>query len=124
VLEALLAFARARASSDLGVLLREVHALAPNQSLRIESAGALPTGLDHRLLRAMLLEVLCLLVTQPPGPRRIAARLEPLAVTLEVHSPEPMVVTEAMEWVVQLRLAGGRVEAGPSALRLTIPVAT
>lgn len=117
---ALIAFARGRTSSDLSVIVSEAAALVPLRHVSVSRSGAVTVDVDPVLTRAVTLEVLVLaLESRTPPTFRVATDVA--GSTLEVHAGQQLVADESLEWVVQFRLAGGKIASTDDGLRLHFP---
>lgn len=117
---ALIAFARGRSSSDLSVIVSEAAALVPLRHVSVSRSGAVTVDVDPVLTRAVTLEVLVLaLESRTPPTFRVATDVA--GSTLEVHAGQQLVADESLEWVVQFRLAGGKIASTDDGLRLHFP---
>ncbi len=117
---ALIAFARGRTSSDLSVIVSEAAALVPLRPLSVSRPSVAAVGVDPTLTRAIALEVLVLALARHRAPG-FAVSTDPDGATLEVVAGAPLVADEALEWVVQFRSVGGRIESTEDGLRLQFP---
>ena len=117
---ALIAFARGRTSSDLAVIVGEAAALVPLRPVRVARASVAAVGLDPLLTRAVALEVLVLALGSPDAPA-FTVSAEVAGSTLTVAVGRPIVADEALEWVVQFRKVGGRIDPTEDGLRLLFP---
>lgn len=119
---ALIAFARGRTSSDLAVIVGEAVALVPLRPVSVLHPSAAPVGVDPLLTRAVALEVLVLvLVLGSLTAPAFVVGTGPAGSTLNVSSGGPLVVDDALEWVVQFRKVGGRIDSTADGLRLLFP---
>lgn len=117
---ALIAFARGRTSSDLAVIVSEAAALVPLRHVSVSWSGVVTVDVDPVLTRAVALEVLVLaLESRTPPTFRVATDLA--GSTLEVNVGRRLVADESLEWVVQFRLAGGKIASTDDGLRLHFP---
>ena len=117
---ALIAFARGRTSSDLAVIVGEAAALVPLRPISVEKPTVAAVAVDPLLTRAVTLEVLILALASPAAPAfRILAG--PTGGTVEVSAGGPIAPDESLEWVVQFRKLGGRLDATGDGLRLRFP---
>lgn len=117
---ALIAFARGRTSSDLSVIVSEAAALVPLRHVSVSWSGVVTVDVDPVLTRAVALEVLVLaLESRTPPTFRVATDLA--GSTLEVNVGRRLVADESLEWVVQFRLAGGKIASTDDGLRLHFP---
>lgn len=117
---ALIAFARGRTSSDLSVIVSEAAALVPLRHVSVSWSGVVTVDVDPVLTRAVALEVLVLaLESRTPPTFRVATDLA--GSTLEVNAGQRLVADESLEWVVQFRLAGGKIASTDDGLRLHFP---
>lgn len=117
---ALIAFARGRTSSDLSVIVTEAAALVPMRQLRVDVPRVVAVDVDPSLTRAVTLEVLVLALASRTSPV-LAVTSHVDGATLQVTAGAPLVVDEALEWVVQFRKRGGRIESTGDGLRLQFP---
>lgn len=117
---ALIAFARGLASSDLSVIVGEAAALVPLRPVTVMRPSVASVGVDPLLTRAVTLEVLVLALGRPEIPAFIV-QTDPAGSTLSVSSGVPLVPDEALEWVVQFRKVGGRINSTEDGLRLLFP---
>jgi signal transduction histidine kinase len=117
---ALIAFARGRTSSDLAVIVTEVAALVPMRSLSVAVPRVVAVDVDPSLTRTIALEVLILALASRAAP---ALSVMPHAdgATLDVVTGARLAVDESMEWVVQFRRVGGRIESTGDGMRLQFP---
>jgi signal transduction histidine kinase len=117
---ALIAFARGRTSSDLAGIVTEVAALVPMRSLRVAVPEVVLVDVDPVLSRTIALEVLIVALASSAAP---AFSVIPHAdgATLEVVTGTRLAVDESMEWVVQFRSVGGRIESTGDGMRLQFP---
>ncbi len=117
---ALIAFARGRTSSDLAVIVTEVAALVPMRSLSVAVPQVVAVDVDPSLTRTIALEVLILALASRAAP---AFSVMPHAdgATLDVVTGALLAVDESMEWVVQFRSVGGRIESTGDGMRLQFP---
>ncbi len=120
MLNALIAFARGRTSSDLSVIIAEAAALVPLRPVTVSTPLVAVVGVDPLLVRAVALEVLVLALARPAAPDfRVTTSLA--GSTLAVNSEGPLVPDAALEWVVQFQAVGGRLDATPDGLHLHFP---
>ncbi len=120
MLNALIAFAKGRTSSDLSVIIAEAAALVPLRPLTVSTPLVAVVGVDPLLVRAVALEVLVLALARPAAPDfRVTSTLA--GSTLAVISEGPLVPDVALEWVVQFQAVGGRLDSTPDGLRLHFP---
>jgi hypothetical protein len=117
---ALIAFARGRTSSDLAVIVTEVAALVPMRPLRVAVPQVVAVDVDPSLTRAVALEVLVLALASRAAPT-LAVMPHPDGATLQVVTGSPLPADESMEWVVQFRRLGGRIESTEDGMRLQFP---
>ena len=118
---ALIAFARGRTSSDLAVIAGEAAALMPMHAVSVTRPSVVaPVSIDSLLARAAILEVLVLALSNPAPPSFVVASTL-AGSSLDVNGGAPILVDEAMEWVVQFRKVGGRVITTEDGLRLQFP---
>ena len=117
---ALIAFARGRTSSDLAGIVTEVAALVPMRSLHVAVPEVVLVDVDPVLSRTIALEVLIVALASSAAP---AFSVIPHAdgATLEVVTGTRLAVDESMEWVVQFRRLGGRIESTEDGMRLQFP---
>jgi len=120
MLSALIAFARGRASSDLAVIVAEAVMLVPLRQIQVSAPTAVSVGVDPSLTRAVVLEVLVIALTSRGLPT-LAVMSESGGATLQLGTGAPVVVDAAMEWVVQFRNVGGRIDSTGDGLRLQFP---
>jgi len=120
MLSALIAFARGRASSDLAVIVAESVMLVPLRQIQVSAPTAVSVGVDPSLTRAVVLEVLVIALTSRGLPT-LAVMSESGGATLQLGTGAPVVVDAAMEWVVQFRNVGGRIDSTGDGLRLQFP---
>ena len=120
MLSALIAFARGRASSDLAVIVAEAVMLVPLRQIQVSAPTAVSVGVDPSLTRAVVLEVLVIALTSRGLPT-LAVISESGGATLQLGTGAPVVVDAAMEWVVQFRNVGGRIDSTGDGLRLQFP---
>lgn len=120
MMNALIAFARGRTSSDLAVIVAEAAALVPLRPVTVSTPSVAAVGLDPLLVRAVALEVLVLALgsDSPPG---FVVSSESAGSTICVNSGGPLPVDAALEWVVQFLGAGGRIHPTEDGLRLQFP---
>ncbi len=117
---ALIAFARGRTSSDLSVIVGEAAALVPLRPVSVLRPSVATVGIDSLLTRAVALEVLVLALGSLTAPAFVVGT-DVAGSTLSVSSGGPLVADEAMEWVVQFRKVGGRIDSTEDGLRLLFP---
>jgi signal transduction histidine kinase len=117
---ALIAFARGRNSSDLAVMVGEAAALMPMRAVAVTRPALAPLTLDSHLTRTAILEVLVLAIAHPTAPS-FAVGTGQAGSTVNVSVGAPLVVDEALEWVVQFQKAGGHITATEDGLRLQFP---
>ena len=117
---ALIAFARGRTSSDLSVIVGEAAALVPLRPVSVSSPSVAAVGVDPLLTRAVALEVLVLALGRLTAPAFVVGT-DVAGSTLSVASGGPLVADEALEWVVQFRKVGGRIDSTEDGLRLLFP---
>lgn len=117
---ALIAFAQGRTSSDLSVIITELAALVPMRQVTTDVAQVVVVDVGPSLTRAVALEVLILTLASRCAPT-FAVTAHPSGATLQVVSDAPLVPDESMEWVVQFRKVGGRIESTGDGLRLQFP---
>ncbi len=120
MLNALIAFARGRTSSDLSVIIAEAAALVPLRPVMVSTPLVAVVGLDALLVRAVALEVLVLALAQPAAPE-FRVTTEAAGATLVVNTGAPLVPDMALEWVVQFHAVGGRLDPTPDGLHLHFP---
>lgn len=120
MLNALIAFARGRTSSDLSVIIAEAAALVPLRPVTVSTPLIAVVGLDPLLVRAVALEVLVLALEHPAAPA-LCVTTNAAGSTLVVQSGAPIVPDAALEWVVQFHSVGGRVDPTADGLRLQFP---
>ncbi len=120
MLNALIAFAKGRTSSDLSVIIAEAAALVPLRPVMVSTPLVAVVGFDALLVRAVALEVLVLALANPAAPE-FRVTTDPAGSTLVVISGGPLVTDAALEWVVQFHAVGGRVDTTPDGLRLHFP---
>jgi signal transduction histidine kinase len=120
MMNALIAFARGRTSSDLAVIVAEAAALVPLRPVTVSSPSVAAVGLDPLLVRAVALEVLVLALesNSPPG---FVVSSDSAGSTISLNSGGPLLVNATLEWVVQFRSAGGRIQPTEDGLRLQFP---
>jgi len=117
---ALISFARGRASSDLAVIVGEAVALVPLRAITLSTPTVAAVGLDPLLTRAVALEVLVLALGNPSAPT-FEVYTDPAGSTLRVASGDSLVVDDALEWVVQFQSVGGRIYPTADGIRLQFP---
>lgn len=117
---ALIAFARGRTSSDLSVIVTEAAALVPLRPVSVSRPSVAAVGVDPTLTRAVALEVLVLALASRRAPA-FAVSTDPDGATLQVISGAPLVADAGLEWVVQFRSVGGRIDSTEDGLRLQFP---
>ena len=117
---ALIAFARGRTSSDLAVIVGEAAALVPLRRVSALRPSVATVGIDALITRAVVLEVLILALGRPSAPA-FEVGADAAGSTVSVSSDGPLVPDEAMEWVVQFRSVGGRIDSTEQGLRLCFP---
>ncbi len=117
---ALIAFARGRTSSDLSVIVAEAAALVPLRRVTVSMPSLAAVGLNPMLTRAIALEVLVMALGSPAAPSFTVGSTE-AGSTLSVHAARPLVLDEALEWVVQFRSVGGQIDTTDDGLRLQFP---
>jgi signal transduction histidine kinase len=120
MMNALIAFARGRTSSDLAVIVGEAAALVPLRPITVSSPSVAAVGLDPLLVRAVALEVLVLALESesPPG---FVVSSDSAGSTITLSSGRPLLVDTTLEWVVQFLGAGGRIHPTEDGLRLQFP---
>lgn len=119
-INALIAFARGRTSSDLSVIMSEAAALVPMRRVSVSAPSVASVGLDPLLVRAVALEVLVLALLHDTVPT-IAVTSTAAGSAVHVTSGLPLIAEDALEWVVQFRQVGGLVECTDVGLRLQFP---
>ena len=117
---ALIDFARGRASSDLAVIVEEAAALAPLRNVSVTAPPSAPAGLDPLLLRTVVLELL-ILALQAPSAVAIRVTSEASGATVEVATAATPLPDATLEWVVQFTSLGGRIEHIVDGIRLRFP---
>ncbi len=117
---ALIAFARGRTSSDLSVIMAEAAALVPLRRVAVSAPSVASVGLDPLLIRAVALEALVLALSRDTVPT-IAVTSTPAGSTVVITSGLPLVAEDALEWVVQFRQVGGLLDCTEDGLRLQFP---
>ncbi|HYW51755.1 MAG TPA: hypothetical protein VE861_14165 [Gemmatimonadaceae bacterium] len=117
---AMIAFAKGRTSSDLSVIIAEAAALVPLRQISVSRVAGATVDVDPVLTRAVALEVLILTLDQRAAPEFLITT-DPGGSTLRVVAGVPLVADEALEWVVQFRNAGGRIDSTEDGLRLQFP---
>ena len=117
---ALIAFARGRTSSDLSVIMAEAAALVPLRRVAVSAPSVASVGLDPLLIRAVALEALVLALLRDTVPT-IAVTSTPAGSTVVITSGLPLVAEDALEWVVQFRQVGGLLDCTEDGLRLQFP---
>jgi signal transduction histidine kinase len=120
MINALIAFARGRASSDLAVIVAESVALVPMRQVQVSVPAAVSVGVDPSLTRAVALEVLVLALATPGVPS-LAVTARAGGATLQVVTGAPLVPDAALEWVVQFTKVGGRIDSTEDGVRLQFP---
>jgi hypothetical protein len=120
MMNALIDFARGRTSSDLSVIVAEAVALVPLRPASVSIPSVAAVGVDPLLTRAVALEVLVLALGSQVAPV-FTVGTDAAGSTLSVSSGGPLVVDEALEWVVQFRTVGGHVDSTEDGLRLLFP---
>lgn len=116
----LIAFARGRNSSDLAVMVGEAAALMPMRAVAVFRPTLAPFSLDSHLTRTAILEVLVLAIAHPSPPSFVVGS-DQAGSTVNVSVGAPLVVDEALEWVVQFQKAGGRITPTEDGLCLQFP---
>lgn len=117
---ALIAFARGRTSSDLSVIMAEAAALVPMRRVSVSAPSVASVGLDPLLVRAVALEVLVLALLHDTVPT-IAVTSTAAGSTVLITSGLPLNAEDALEWVVQFRRVGGLIDCTDDGLRLQFP---
>ena len=117
---AMISFASGRTSSDLAVIVGEASALVPLRQVVVSSPTMAVVGTDSTLTRAIALEVLVMALKRRQAPELTVVG-EPSGSTLRVVSDAPLAPDESMEWVVQFKQAGGRLDVTDDGLRLHFP---
>jgi signal transduction histidine kinase len=117
---ALIAFARGRMSSDLAVIVKEAAALLPMREVTVECPGLASVSIDPLLTRAVTLELLVLALGNPAVPSFVVS-CDEAGSSLEVNAGVRLYASDALEWVVQFRKAGGRITPTEDGLRLQFP---
>ncbi len=117
---ALIAFARGRTSSDLSVIVTEAAALVPMRQVVVDVPHVVTVDVDPSLTRAVALEVLILALAGRSAPA-FAVIAHADGATLRLTTGAPLVPDESLEWVVQFRKLGGRIESTGDGLRLQFP---
>ena len=120
MLSALIAFARGRASSDLAVIVAESVALVPLRHIQVSAPTAVSVDIDPSLTRAIALEVLVIALASPGLPT-LTVMSDTAGATLLLGTGARVVVDAAMEWVVQFKNVGGRIDSTGDGLRLQFP---
>jgi signal transduction histidine kinase len=121
MMNALIAFARGRASSDLAVIFAEVIDLVPLRPVLVVRPDIATVSLDPLLTRAVALEVLALALASTAAPTFTVEAAGEQGAMLHVTSGHTLEVDDAVEWVVQFRAVGGGVRATDDGLVLTFP---
>lgn len=122
-LDALGAFARAD-EGDPAQLAHELAALFPLRQVVVHG-GAVPSrgsALPVALLRAATLDML-LHALDAAGPWTIAIRAAGDEAAVEVRAGRPLALPAGAEWLLQVKVAGARVDSLDGALVLTCPTA-
>ncbi len=117
---ALIGFARGRATSDLAGIVTEAAALVPLRAVRVEGATVASMPVDALLMRAVVLEALILAIDGVATPAFVL-HADATGATLEVVTAATVALDDTVEWVVQFQNAGGRVEPTSQGLRLHVP---
>ena len=117
---ALIAFARGRASSDLTLIMSEAAMLVPLRAITVNSPSAVQVGLDAQLVRAVALEVLMLALGRDTAPV-FTVLTGPSGASVSVQSGAPLPVDPALEGVVQFGMVGGQIASTEDGLRLQFP---
>jgi signal transduction histidine kinase len=120
MMNALIAFARGRASSDLAVIVDEAATLVPLRAISVANSSVATVGLDSCLTRAVVLEVLVLALGCPAAPT-FAVTADEAGSTLDVSTDRSLRPDEALEWVVQFHALGGQLTSTEDGLRLLFP---
>ena len=120
MINAMIAFARGRASSDLAVIVAESVALVPMRQVQVSAPAAVSVGVDPSLTRAVALEVL-ILALGTRGTPALAVTANPDGATLQVITGAPLVPDATLEWVVQFAKVGGRIDSTADGVRLQFP---
>jgi signal transduction histidine kinase len=117
---ALIAFARGRASSDVRLIVVEAAALVPLRSITVHGASDAQVDLDAALVRAVVLESLVLALGTEAAPMLHVEASEAGSAVL-VRCGAPLMVDPQLEWVVQFASAGGAIASTEDGLRLQFP---
>ncbi len=117
---ALIAFARGRASSDLALILAEAAALVPLRLITVTSPSTATVDLDPELVRAVTLEALVLALGNDAAPV-FTVQTSSTGSTVSVRSGTSLPVDPALEWVVQFGTVGGQIVSTEDGLRLQFP---
>jgi len=120
MVNAMIDFARGRASSDLAVIVAESIALVPMRQVQVSAPTAVSVGVDPSLTRAVALEVL-ILALGTRGTPALAVTANPDGATLQVITGAPLVPDATLEWVVQFAKVGGRIDSTADGVRLQFP---
>jgi signal transduction histidine kinase len=121
MMNALIAFARGRASSDLSVIFAEVADLVPLRPVLVVKPDIAPVAMDPLLTRAVALEVLNLALGSIAAPTFAIQSTPGSGAVLDVTTGTVLPVDDAVEWVVQFRRAGGQIASTDDGLTLTFP---
>jgi signal transduction histidine kinase len=117
---ALIAFARGRATSDLALIVSEAAALVPLRQITVRSPAAASVDLDAQLVRAVVLECL-VLVLERDGAPEFTVLTSPAGSTVSIATDARLTVDRALEWVVQFGTVGGQIDSTEDGLRLQFP---
>jgi signal transduction histidine kinase len=121
MMNALIAFARGRASSDLSVIFGEVVHLAPLRPILVVRPDMATVCVDPILVRAIALEVLASALSAASAPTFTIEERGEHGARLYVTSGQPMEVDDTVEWVVQFKSVGGSITATDDGLMLEFP---